>query len=130
MIEIAFITLFAMIGVFLYNIYNLFLSKPSANQDAVFDKWKTAFLVFIIALIIFFLYFGSTMNTLKAQTTITDGTDTYTVTDRDYLDTISFFPMMIAMLVLNFIFLVIQVMIDFKVLVGRGRMKKKRHFGY
>jgi len=119
MIEIAYITLFAMIILFLYNLYLLFFSKPNENENPikVLNSWKKSLFVFIIALILFFLFFGSSMNAITQSTTtidIGDGSPDITYTNHDFLDAVTFTPLMGVLLVLNFFILIIQVFQEFR----------------
>ena len=119
MIEIAYVTLFAMIILFLYNLYSWFFSKPNKNEgpELILSSWKKSFFVFIIALIVFFVFWGSAMNSIPQATTtidLGDGSPDITYTNHDFLDAITFAPLVNALLLLNFFVFVIQVFQEFR----------------
>ena len=119
MIEIAYIALFATILLFLYNVYLLFFSKPNENEDPtkVLNSWKKSLFIFIVSLILFFLFFGASMNAITQSTTtiaLGDGSPDITYTNNDFLDAITFAPLVNALLLFNFFILIINVFQEFR----------------
>jgi hypothetical protein len=116
--ELVYITLLAMIIVFLYNVYLLFFSTPNKNNAPikVMDSWKKSLFIFIVSLIIFFLFFGSAMNSIQQETTydLGDGSPDITVKDNRYMDAFTFLPLMNMLLLVNFFILLIQVFKEFR----------------
>jgi hypothetical protein len=129
MMEIIYITLFAAIGIFLYNLYLIFKPHNSETPTDALNKWKTSMLLFIIALLVFFVYSGTTFSLIAQTQTITDGVDTFTYTNNNFLAALSFSPLMNAIILVDFFFLVAHIFMEFKVF-GRGRMPKRHRQGY
>jgi hypothetical protein len=125
MIEVVYFALFGMVALFVYNIYLFFLKKETRDIEGALTRWKGSLLVFIVSLLLFFLYFGFTFNAIQQTSTwnFGDGSPDVTYTSNNYLDALSFFPMITAILLFNFIFLVVGILQEFKVF-GRSRMRK------
>jgi len=128
MIELTYLSLLVVLICFVFNIYLLFFKKITPNAQQNFATWKQSILVFIVILVFFFLYFGSATNTFAEKTTYDyhDGSTPITVTNSHYLDALTFFPFMLAMLPINFVLLASLIFTHFNVFGGRGRMKKRQ----
>ena len=124
--EIIFFSLAAMIAVFLINLYVTLMYKPARSRDNMFKKWNFSLFLSIIGLILFFIYFTSSVSLIGYVQTIDfhDGSPVTTIASNAYIEAMSYLNVVGILLVLNFGLTFAQVISEFQVL-GRGRFKRQ-----
>jgi hypothetical protein len=100
--------------------------KPATNTKSMFKKWNFSLFLSIIGLILFFIYFTSSVSLIGYQQTINlnDGSPIMVISSNAYIEAISYLNVVGILLVLNFGLTFAQVISEFQVL-GRGRFKRQ-----
>jgi len=130
--EILLISLVLLIGLFLFNLWQLLFLNSSDSEDSVgFKKWRIGLFVLAISTLLALVYFSAAMSLIGEEQTLTDGVDTWSYTNNDYKEAFTFLPLVTAVYSIQWGFLLIQVLQGLKFFgtkrnSGSGRMPNRR----
>jgi len=130
--EILLISLILLIGLFLFNLWQLLFLNESAEEDSIgFKKWRIGLFVLALSTLLALIYFSSAMSLIGEEQTLTDGVDTWSYTNNDYKEAFTFLPLVTAVYSIQWGFLLIQVLQGLKFFGtkrnnGSGRMVARR----
>ena len=123
---IGLISLIALIGLFLFNLWQLlYLKKDDAKDSIGFHKWRLGLFVLALSSLVFFIYFSNALTSVGAEQTITsDYGDVFTYKSNTYLEAFAYMPLVIALYTTQWLMFFIQLIQGFNFLGGRSRMKR------
>lgn len=126
------ISMIALIGLFLFNLWQLLFLNPKQEEDEVgFRKWRIGLFILALSSLCALVYFSGSISLIGEQQTLTDGTDTWTYTNNDYKEAFTYLPLVIAVYSIQWLFLFIQILQGLKFFGtnrsnGSGRMPTMR----
>lgn len=120
--ELGLISLVVLVGLFLFNVWQLLFLNPASkeNNDGL-QKWKLGLFVIALSSIVFFVYVTGSINSIGDQQTIDNGTTTYVVKSNEYQELFAYLPLAVALYVCQWGILFIQI-IQGTSFFGRPRM--------
>ena len=130
--EILLISLILLIGLFLFNLWQLlFLNKEESDDAVGLRSWRIGLFVLALSTLMALIYFSAAMSLIGDKQTLTDGVDTWVSTNNDYKEAFTFLPLVVAIYSVQWLFLFIQVLQGLKFFGtnrnnGSGRMVARR----